>query len=342
MQAVVPGAVLADRYVLSRRLGEGAAGAVWLARDGRLEIDVAVKLLRAELATRSGVLESFTREADLSERMLSPNVVKVLGGGVSEGGLPYIVYEALEGEDLGSRLERDRRLPLPEAKTITVHVCRGLARAHAVGVLHRDIKPENLFLTTDSSGHLLAKVLDFGVAELIKKSDNDPDKMIGTLAYMAPEVFLGEKPPSPQSDLYAAGVVAYECMTGHLPRPGRSVAELVVALASGKVDPPSSRRFEISPELDAWFERALHRQPEGRFESAKEMAEALHVAMKSEQGPESRRATASLPAMRPRAMSFVFEEGVPQEHESERYSIIRPAEPESPRPPPTSLRRQSK
>jgi serine/threonine-protein kinase len=274
------------------------------------------------------VIERFTREADLSERMLSPNVVKVLGGGLSEGGIPFIVYEALEGEDLGARLARDRRLALPEAKTIIVHVCRGLARAHGVGVLHRDIKPENLFLTVDSGGRLLAKVLDFGVAELIAKRQDDPDKLTGTLEYMAPEVFLGEKPPSPQSDLYAVGVVAYECMTGRLPRTARSVAELVVALASGTIDPPSARRFEISAELDAWFARALHRQPEGRFESAKEMAEALHVAMKSgEQSPESRRAAPTV-SMRPRAMSFIFEE-VSVEQESERYSIIRPSEPET-------------
>ena len=96
----VAGEVLAERYVLSRRLGEGAAGAVWLARDRRLGVDVALKLLRAEVVQQAGMFERFARESDLSTRMLSPNVVKVLGGGLTEGGVPYIVYEGLDGEDL--------------------------------------------------------------------------------------------------------------------------------------------------------------------------------------------------------------------------------------------------
>jgi eukaryotic-like serine/threonine-protein kinase len=278
----VAGAVLAERYVLSRRLGQGASGSVWLALDQKLGVDVALKLLSADLVGRAGVFERFARESDLSVRMLSPNVVKVLGGGLTEQSVPYIVYESLEGEDLATRLTRVKRMPLGEMKTILVHLLRGLARAHAVGVLHRDVKPENLFLTVDSNGHMLAKVLDFGVAELTANPDaNDPHKLVGTLEYMAPEVFLAERPPSLQSDLYAVGVVAYECCTGCLPRPARTISDLVVALASRTIARAGTLRSEVTPELDAWFDRALHREPEGRFDSAKAMAEALHVAMKS-------------------------------------------------------------
>ena len=103
--------------------------------------------------------------------------------------------------------------------------------------------------------------------------------MVGTLEYIAPEVFLGKRSPSPQSDLYSVGVVAYECCTGRMPRPASTVIELVLALASGPVEPPSAYRLEVTPELDAWFERALHDDPDERFESAKAMAEALHVVM---------------------------------------------------------------
>lgn len=281
------GDVLVARYVLSRRLGEGSAGAVWLARDRRLDIDVALKLLHPEVVALPGMFERFARESDLSLRMLSPNVVKVLGGGLTEDGVPYIVYEGLEGEDLATKLWRLKRLSLGEMSTVVLHICRGLARAHAVGVLHNDIKPENVFLTKDTSGNMLAKILDFGVAELMKKRvDGAPGepgagKLVGTLEYIAPEVFLGDRAPSPQSDIYSVGVLAYECCTGRCPRPAASMIELVMAFASGPLEPPSALRLEVTPELDAWFARALHDDPDERFESAKAMAEALQVVMPS-------------------------------------------------------------
>lgn len=272
--------VLAERYVLSKPLGEGAAGWVWLARDRRLNVDVALKLLRPEMVEQPGMFERFARESDLSQRMLSPNVVKVLGGGLTAAGVPYIVYEELDGEELSSKLARSKRLSLGEMSTVVVHLCRGLARAHAVGVLHCDIKPENTFLTRDTSGNLLVKILDFGVAELMAKRDaNNPYQLCGTLEYLAPEVFLGEAEPTPESDLYSVGVVAYECCTGRRPRPADSVHELVFALASGPIEPPSAYRLEVTEPLDAWFAKALHDDPAARFHSAKAMAEALGTAM---------------------------------------------------------------
>ena len=296
------GDVLVERYVLSRRLGEGAAGAVWQARDRRLNVDVALKFLRAEVVQMAGMLERFAQESDVSARMLSPNVVKVLGGGLTDGGVPYIVYEELDGEDLATKLARSKRLSLGEMSTVAVHLCRGLARAHGVGVLHNDIKPENVFLTKDTSGNLLAKILDFGVAERIKKrAPSDLSEVVGTLEYIAPEVFLGKRAPSPQSDLYSVGVVAYECCTGRMPRPACSVMELVLAFASGTVDPPSAHRLEVTPELDAWFARALHDDPDERFESAKAMAEALHVVMMTvtDRGSSRRLIDAEMRSIRP-------------------------------------------
>ncbi len=249
------------------------------------------------MVEQPGMFERFARESDLSQRMLSPNVVKVLGGGLTEAGVPYIVYEELNGEELSAKLTRAKRLSLNEMTTVVTHLCRGLARAHAVGVLHCDIKPENTFLTKDTSGHLLVKILDFGVAELMAKRDaNNPYQLCGTLEYLAPEVFLGHSEPTTRSDLYSVGVVAYECCTGRRPRPADSVHELVISLASGAIEPPGAYRLEVTEELDAWFAKALHDDPEERFPTAKAMAEALNTAVSkvSDRGTDRRLIDAEL------------------------------------------------
>src|SRR5205085_6580711 len=127
---------------------------------------------------------------------------------------PYVVFEHLEGEDLGRVLAQRRRLPIVEARTIIVQACRALARAHALGVLHRDIKPSNLFVADGGEGDSrTVKILDFGLAELAGTS-RDPSNIAGTLEYIAPEMLFGESDGDARSDLYALAVVAYECFTG--------------------------------------------------------------------------------------------------------------------------------
>jgi serine/threonine-protein kinase len=314
------GDVLADRYCLRCQLGEGAAGVVWRARDARLDIDVAVKILRASVAARGGAKERFASEGELSERMLSPNIVKVLARGILGSGVPYIVYEHLEGQDLATRLSRGL-LPFSELKTVVVHACRALARAHAVGVLHRDVKPENLFVTSDTDGRLLVKMLDFGVAELVVRGDHDGDRLVGTLEYIAPEVLLADSAPDARSDLYALGAVAYECCTGHVPFVGGTLGELLLAHASKELAPPSTQRPGVGPEIDAWFSRALARDRDQRFATAKEMAEGIHAAVKANdlRSSDVKMLTHSV---RPRMPSFDWEE--PQR--SETYAIINPRE----------------
>lgn len=300
------GKVISERYVLAKLLGEGAAGWVWRAHDKKLGVDVALKLLRPEMVEQPGMFARFARESDLSTRMLSPNVVKVLGGGLTESGVPYIAYEGLEGEDLATKLRRSKRLSLNDMTTVVTHLCRGLARAHAVGVVHCDIKPENAFLTKDTDGRLLVKILDFGVAELMmKRSADTPYELCGTLEYLAPEVFLGQAEPTPQSDLYSVGVVAYECCTGRVPRPAFSVQELVASLAIDAVAPPGESRLEVTPELDAWFAQAIADDPTQRFGSAKHMAEALGLVMAkiTDRGSDRRLIDAE---MRPRMPSLSF------------------------------------
>lgn len=318
-KGLTAGLVISDRYVLAKLLGEGAAGWVWRARDRKLGLDVALKMLRPEMIEQAGVFARFARESDLSLRMLSPNVVKVLGGGLADNGCPYIVYEDLNGEDLSTKLRRSKRLSLNDMSIVVTHLCRGLARAHAVGVLHCDVKPENTFLTKDGNGKLLAKLLDFGVAELmVKRSPDNPYQLCGTLEYLAPEVFLGEADPSPQSDLYSVGVVAYECITGRVPRAAESVQDLVLSFAMDEVEPASSQRLEVTEELDAWLAKAMHKEPNERFASAKAMAEALApiIAKVTDRGSDRRLIDAEL---RPRMPSFTSEVEV---RTNTSYSIL--------------------
>ncbi|MBS2018169.1 MAG: serine/threonine protein kinase [Deltaproteobacteria bacterium] len=313
------GNMVGDRYSLHRRIGEGAAGEVWLARDTELHIDVAVKILHgkhaATGAARARVLAGFAREADLAERMLSPHVVKVLARGLLPSGAPYIVYEHLEGEDLGARLAKTRQLSLYETRTVVVHACRALARAHAVGALHRDVKPANLFLTQSVEGRLLVKLLDFGIADLL--ADHGPTEaglLTGTLEYLAPEVLLGEGKPSPQSDVFSIGVVAYECLTGRRPRTAADVGQLVASFATVEVMSARELRPEIPAELEAWLVRAMNRDLEIRFSTAKEAAEMFEIAVAAAgplpgSAPKPRPSVADLPRMRPAYSSYAIIHG---------------------------------
>ena len=269
------GTLLAGRFALVSLLGEGGMGSVWRARDERLGIDVAVKILRHGIASKEILLSLFEQEAELTQRMLSRNVVRVLDRGFAEGDTAYIVFELLDGEDLGKRLDREGALPLADCARIVVHVCRALERAHAVGAVHCDIKPENVFLSTSDE---LVKVLDFGIASMARPArhgHSDPARlggMSGTLEYMSPEQVLEERTPDARSDLYALGVVAYRAFTGRTPFMASTLGQLLLALTSGAAIAPSTLRPEIPPLLDSWFAKALDRDPDRRFQSAREMA----------------------------------------------------------------------
>jgi len=248
-------------------------GHVWRALDRRRGIDVAVKLLRAGAGSRRTMLALFAQEAALAERMLSRHIVRVLERGVSGDGHPFIVFELLDGEDLGQRLDREGTLPIAECAEVIVQVCRALERAHAVGAVHCDIKPENIFLC-ESQG--LIKVLDFGISLLAssKAVQPAPGALSGTIEYMPPEHVLDGKTKDARADLYALGVVAYRAVTGNAPFPASTIGELLLAFSH--VPPlPSTLRPESPSRLDTWFETAIHRAPERRFQSAREMADAF-------------------------------------------------------------------
>ena len=272
------GQVLHQRYRLIRPLGQGSQASVWVAEHLALSTLVAVKLIDLELAKKEEALDRFRGEATAAAQLRSANVVQILDHGV-EGAQPFIVMELLEGEDLFERLERRRRLSLQETSRIVTQVSRALARAHAAGIIHRDLKPENFFIVTSEDDEVV-KVLDFGVAKV-----SDPAKqtmkrtsvgtLIGTPHYMSPEQVKGIGEVDHRTDLWALGVIAYQCVTGELPFDSEGVGDLLIRISMGEMPVPSKARPDLPPAFDAWFARACDRDAARRFASARDLAESL-------------------------------------------------------------------
>jgi serine/threonine protein kinase len=275
-----PGAKVGENLRLLRPLGQGGMGSVWVAEHLTLQTEVAVKFISAELTGQTEAVVRFQREATAAAQIKSPHVVQVFDHGVTSGGTPYIAMELLDGEELSKRLERAGALPVAQVAEIVTQLCRALSRAHALGIVHRDIKPENVFLV-ESDGDLLVKVLDFGIAKRTQESAlgmTGTGMMIGTPYYMSPEQILSAKAVDSKSDLWAAAVVTYHMLTGALPFHEETLGGLCVAIERGVFRSPSSLRTGLPPEVDAWFARALARDPARRFATAKEMAEAFRAA----------------------------------------------------------------
>ena len=265
--------VLAGRYELGERLGVGGMSTVRVARDRRLERDVAVKVLAEHLAEDPQFVARFRREALAAARLVHPNIVQVFDFGLDEpSGRHYIVMERISGQSAAEILRDRGILPVSEALAIVAHACRGLDHAHRHGVVHRDIKPGNLLRSEDG----IVKVADFGIARNMgdESSITQVGSVLGTAAYLAPEQAHGEE-VGPQADLYALGVVTYQLLSGRLPYEAQSLTEL--ALKQQREAPPLLNRLnpEVTPQLAAAVDRALALDPRDRFASAEEMREAL-------------------------------------------------------------------
>lgn len=276
------GMLIAQNVRLLEILAAGGGGSVWIAEHLTLRTRVAVKILAQE-APDDELIARFRREAALAAQIKSPHAVQVFDHGTTIDRIPYIVMELCEGEDLGARLRRERRLPFDVSDTVIQHVSKALTAAHAKGFVHRDIKPENIFLS-DSGDELFVKVLDFGVAK--KPGDTSfvrtsTGSMIGTPHYMSPEQVNSSRSVDYRADLWALSVVAYQCLTGQRPFHGETMGALCVMLDHGVFAPPSTILPELDGAVDGFFARALHRNPEARFGSAKELAQAFSVALLS-------------------------------------------------------------
>jgi len=262
-------------------------GSVWRAEHLTLHTEVAVKFVSDALIGDAGFLARFTREAVASAQIKSPHAVQIFDHGVTADGQPYIVLELLEGEDLRTRLLRERKVPLADAVKIVTQVARGLSRAHAAEIVHRDIKPGNIFLL-EQDGDLFVKILDFGIAKRIGDVDSGvtmTGQIIGTPHYVSPEQIQRPREADPQSDLWSLAVVAYRCLTGDLPFEGESVGAVSIAIDRAKFVPVTEREPALPKMLDVWFSKAFARASSARFGSVKELALAFDAASRDEALP---------------------------------------------------------
>jgi eukaryotic-like serine/threonine-protein kinase len=274
---IEPGLRIGQNVRLERQLGQGGMGSVWVADHLTLNTKVAVKFISADVFKQPELITRFTREATAAAQIKSPHVVQIFDHGVSADGHPYMVMELLEGEDLGKRIERCGAVMPADLASIISQVCKALSKAHSLGIVHRDIKPDNIFLT-ESDGDLFVKVLDFGIAKRVQADAmhmTSTGAMVGTPSYMSPEQVLSSKDVDPRSDLWSVGVVAYHALTGWLPFRAETLGALCVAINAGSFPLPSQLRPELGAAFDAWFQRAIAREPADRFVTAREMAEAL-------------------------------------------------------------------
>jgi serine/threonine-protein kinase len=282
------GTVLAEKYRLVRELGRGGMAAVYEAENVDIGKRVAVKVLAAELTTSTIVVERFLREARAAAAISSPFICDVYDSGKLEDGRPFLVLELLEGESLYERMTRVRQIDVPSTVRMISQVARGLTKAHAAGIVHRDLKPENIFLTKDEEGHLLAKILDFGLAKFYLPSGNEPGQarltregaVFGTPAYMSPEQVKGQGHVDHRADLWALGCMTYESLTGRTVwSTEQGVAMTFAQIASAPLPNALTFRPDLPASFQSWFEKALARSVDARFQTARELADELAIAL---------------------------------------------------------------
>jgi len=270
--------VVAGRYEVRRALGSGGMGVVYEAENTWTRRRVALKVLPPDRATDPMVVERFMREARTTASLRHPNVVDVLdmGQDPADGSL-FIVQELLQGEDLRAFLEREGPVDERRARELIVPALRGLAAAHAAGIVHRDIKPANLFLSRGTEGETVIKVIDFGIARDATgdaRHRTETGVTIGTPAYMAPEQLRAQKDVGPPADIWSVGVVLHELLTGATPYPSDNYNVLVHRVLSGD-PPPLDETLRDAPTLRPIVARCLAHDAAARYADAAALLAAL-------------------------------------------------------------------
>jgi eukaryotic-like serine/threonine-protein kinase len=276
------GAMVAGRYRLDRRIGRGGMGVVWEATHAVTQRRVAIKFMVGCSRPRAEMRRRFLREARAASAARHPNVVEVLDVFEIDDGLPVMVMELLAGETLRDLLARQGKLSLETAASILLGVAAAVDSAHRLGIIHRDLKPENVFLRSGFPPLGAVKVLDFGVAKLAvqdgqaqTESLTGTGSVLGTPCYMAPEQMTGEKDIDARADVWALGVILYECLAGRRPLEGASVGKVVMRLMSDGIRPLPSLVADLPDDVATLVERTLSRERQDRPSDMTEVSRLL-------------------------------------------------------------------
>ncbi len=283
------GAIIAGKYRLVKPIARGGMGSVWVARHIELDEPVAIKLIAVAPEDVADAKVRLLREAKSAARLRSPHVVQLLDYGVDRE-VPYLVTELLEGEHLAARIRKKGRLSLADAGVIAEQVGKALRRAHKAGIVHRDLTPSNVFLAKIDDEEIV-KLLDFGIAKAVRGTlIGDPthsNVLIGSPHYMSPEQSFASKEIDHRTDLWSLGVILFEAITGQRPFQGGSIVNIIMNIRSGPAPVASQIAPDLPPEVDAFFRRALERDPARRFASARAMVDELSSLVK-DLGPRAK------------------------------------------------------
>lgn len=282
--------VIDNRYALGRLIGEGATGKVYHCRHLRLRRQLAIKVLRRQFAFDRELTELFLNEAAAASAIDSINVVQVRDCGILQDGRPYLVMDFLEGESLYERLAQEPQPALEVVLDIFRQLCNGLLAAHAAGVVHRDLKPENIHLCPSDDQGVVVKLLDFGVAKIVDAASSvtRSGALFGTPQYMSPEQSRGAAVDA-RADIYAAGVLLYEMLTGRLPFDGETTLEVLTKQRYQPAAPPRQMRgmqSRVSIDLEQLLLRCLAKEPGNRFQGVSELLKSLDQSELCTQRPK--------------------------------------------------------
>jgi len=273
------GQVYGEKYRILRLLGQGSMGAVYEGENVRIHRKVAIKTLHQGMAEKGDTLQRFEREAQAAGRIGSKHICEVLDMGDLPDGSRYMVMEHLEGVTLQQHIRSSGRLKPTEASPIVQQLLDGLGAAHAAGIIHRDLKPANVFLLRQPGRADFVKILDFGVSKFSVLSEEmsmtRTGAVLGTPYYMSPEQAKGSRGTDARSDLYAVGVILYECITGQVPFSAETFNELLFRIVLEMPPPAESFVPDLSPEFAAIIRKAMAREPADRYQTAQEFKQVL-------------------------------------------------------------------
>ena len=274
-----PGTVIAGKYRLARRLGQGAMGVVWAAVNELTERQVALKLIPKWGEENEEVRRRLLREARACGRLNHRNVIEIYDVGQTDEGEPFLVMQLLMGETLGELMKRERKLTQSFAAFVALEIARALTAAHAAQIIHRDLKPPNVYLHKEPDGEgLTVKVLDFGVSKILSAHDGsktETGSAIGSPAYMSPEQAKGDRFVDHRTDIWALGVLLFEMLTGRRPFQGETMFTVVADILGGPIPRVSDIAPEVDPGLVQIVDRCIERDLSKRVGSAEELAALL-------------------------------------------------------------------